>query len=80
MQTVLKVTGWAILAAAVAWAVGFAGIFTYFSIFEPTDASDIRSWQAFGAGMGSLAFAGVGLVIGAIYGIVRARRAGRAPE
>jgi hypothetical protein len=80
MQTFWTVTGWAVLASVVAWAVGFAGIFAYFAIAEPTDASDIRAWQTFGAGMGSLAFAGVGLVVGAIFGIVRVRRAGSGRE
>lgn len=76
MQAILRVVGWSLLGSLIAGTIAFAGflIFNYDQILGPKDSDEIQAWARFAAIMGSLGFAGVGLVLGAIYGIVRARK------
>src|SRR4051794_15574731 len=76
MQTFFRVIGWSLLGSLIAGILAFAGflIFNYNEMFGPKNTDEIQVWGRFAAMMGSLGFAGVGFVLGAIYGIVRARK------
>jgi ABC-type phosphate/phosphonate transport system permease subunit len=73
MRTII---GWAFLGAAIAGGLTLTGfaIFNFRQIFGPKDVDEVQAWARFSAIMTSLGMAFLGLVIGAIFGIVQARK------
>jgi hypothetical protein len=75
MLAFFRVIGWSLIGFLIAGALAFGGflVFNYDEILGPPDANEIQAWARFSAIMGSLFFAMVGFIVGAIYGIARAR-------
>jgi ribose/xylose/arabinose/galactoside ABC-type transport system permease subunit len=75
MRTAWVVMRWALFGSFLAGTLTTAGfvIFDYDQLLGPKDADEIQAWARFSALMGSLAMAAVGFVIGAVYGVFRAR-------
>jgi len=75
MPAFLRIIGWSLIGSLIAGILALVGfvIFNYDEILGPKDTDEIQAWARFGAIMGSLGFAIVGFVLGAIYGIARTR-------
>jgi hypothetical protein len=75
MITALKVIGWALLGALIAGILSLIGFILFFGpkvMLGPGDSDELQAWSWFATSMASAGIAAGGLVIGAIWGIVRA--------
>jgi hypothetical protein len=75
MRRLLRVIGWALVGSAVAGGLACAGFLAFngSEILGPHDADEVQAWARFAAATVSLGCAGVGFVVGGIYGLARGR-------
>jgi hypothetical protein len=70
MLTVFKVVGWSLMDAFLAWVVTFTACHIYDWVVPNADSNESRAWRQFALLMLS---SWLGLLPGAVYGIIRAR-------
>lgn len=74
MRTFVRIIGWSLLGSGIAWAFTFAACLLYDWAFPKKESDEFRAWGQFAILMFS---PWLGVVTGAIYGAVRARRRAR---
>ena len=69
--SILKVIGSALAGFVIAGLLTLAGflVVNHRIMLGPHDPDEVQAWTWFAATMGSLGIGGIGLVVGAIYGI-----------
>lgn len=77
MRTFIKVLGWALLGAILAWAMTFAACLLYDEAVPKPAGNDSRPWMQFALLMFS---PWLGVISGIIYGIDRARSSPKATD
>ena len=71
MQTFVRILGWSLLGAVISFMVTYGGCLVYDWALPNLDTNEYREWSQFVILMLS---PWPGVITGAIYGIVRARR------
>lgn len=76
MRTFFAIAGWSLIGGIIAGTATFIALFVPYHgvMLGPHDTDEGQAWMWFTVGMTSAGVATIGLIPGAIYGIVRVRK------